>query len=69
MQDIVLYSTHCPKCRILETKLKQKNIQYHEVNDVQKMLDMGLKSVPWLCVDGEMMDFGQANKWINEYME
>lgn len=69
MQDIVLYSTHCPKCRILETKLKQKGIKYTEENDVKKMLDMGLKSVPWLCVDGEMMDFGQANKWINEYME
>ena len=69
MQDIVLYSTHCPKCRILETKLKQKGIKYTEENDVKKMLDMGLKSVPWLYVDGEMMDFGQANKWINEYME
>ena len=69
MQDIVLYSTHCPKCRILETKLKQKGIKYTEENDVKKMLDMGLKSVPWLCVDGKMMDFGQANKWINEYME
>ena len=61
-----LYSTHCPKCQILEKKLAQKGIEYNEVNDIQQMLDMGLKSVPWLEVDGQMMDFNQANKWINE---
>ena len=61
-----LYSTHCPKCQILEKKLKQKGIDYNEINDIQQMLDMGLKSVPWLEVDGQMMDFNQANQWINK---
>ena len=61
-----LFSTGCPKCQILEKKLAQKGIEYNEVNDIQQMLDMGLKSVPWLEVDGQMMDFNQANKWINE---
>ena len=61
-----LFSTGCPKCRILEKKLAQKGIEYVEVNDTQQMLDMGLKSVPWLEVNGQMMDFNQANKWINE---
>ena len=63
---VTLYSTHCPKCQILEKKLAQKSIEYVEVNDTQQMLDMNLKSVPWLEVDGQMMDFNQANKWINE---
>lgn len=61
-----LYSTHCPKCQILERKMAKKGIEYTEVNDIQQMLDMGLQSVPWLEVDGQMMDFEQANKWINE---
>ena len=61
-----LFSTGCPKCTILKKKLSQKGIEYTEVNDTQQMLDMGLKSVPWLEVDGQMMDFNQANKWINE---
>lgn len=61
-----LFSTGCPKCTILKKKLSQKGIEYTEVNDIQKMLDMGLKSVPWLEVDGQMMNFNQANKWINE---
>ena len=61
-----LFSTGCPKCQILKKKLTQKGIEYVEVNDTQQMLDMGLKSVPWLEVNEQMMDFNQANKWINE---
>ena len=61
-----LFSTGCPKCQILEKKLAQKGIEYNEVNDIQQMLNIGLKSVPWLEVNGQMMDFNQANKWINE---
>ena len=61
-----LFSTGCPKCTILKKKLSQKGIEYTEVNDIQQMLDMGLQSVPWLEVNGQMMNFEQANKWINE---
>lgn len=61
-----LYSTHCPKCQILEKKMVQKGIEYIEITDTQQMLDMGLSSVPWLEVDGQMMDFNQANQWINQ---
>ena len=61
-----LFSTGCPKCVILKKKLSQKNIEYTEVNDTQQMLNMGLQSVPWLEVDGQMMNFEQANKWINK---
>lgn len=61
-----LFSTGCPKCTILKKKLSQKGIEYVEVNDIQQMLDIGLQSVPWLEVDGQMMNFEQANKWINE---
>ena len=32
--NVILYSTHCPKCCVLEKKLKQKNISYDEVNDI-----------------------------------
>ena len=61
-----LFSTGCPKCTILKKKLSQKGIEYTEVNDIKQMLDMGLQSAPWLEVDGQMMNFNQANKWINE---
>lgn len=59
---IKLYSTHCPKCKILETKLKQKNIQYEECNNIEEMLSKGIQSVPILEIDGKMLDFGKAIK-------
>lgn len=63
--DIILYSTHCPKCNILAAKMKAKNIEYVENNDVDEMQKLGLMSVPYLSVDGELLDFAAANKWIN----
>ena len=66
---IILYTTHCPKCRILEQKLKAKNIEYIEFTDVDKMIKMGFSVMPMLEVDGIVMDFGTANKWINEFKE
>lgn len=62
---ITLYSTHCPRCHVLETKLRQKNIQYQVVDDVDKMLALGIKEAPQLSVDGAMMSFGEAIKWVN----
>ena len=66
---ITLYTTNCPKCRILEQKLKSKNIEYEEFTDVNKMIEMGFNMMPILDVDGIVMDFGTANKWINEFKE
>lgn len=63
---IKMYSTHCPKCKILETKLKQKNIEYEECTDINEMLSKGIETVPILEVDGQMLDFGKAVKWVNE---
>lgn len=64
--NVVLYSTHCPKCKVLETKLKQKNVEYVEVDDVDTMLAKGIKSAPYLEVDETLMNFNDAVKWVNE---
>lgn len=63
--SVVLYSTHCPKCNVLEKKLQQKNIVYEEVNDVEIMKEKGYLTVPILEVDGKSMDFKTAVDWIN----
>ena len=62
---IVLFSTHCPKCNVLEKKLKTKNIEYEEINDVSIMKKKGYLWVPVLEVDGTSKDFKTANDWIN----
>lgn len=64
--DITLYSTHCPQCEILEEKLQVKNIPYTEVNDVTLMSNKGIKNVPVLEVNGEMMDFLKACEWVKK---
>lgn len=64
--DIVLYSTGCPKCIILKKKLAEKDIQYVENNDVEKMTSLGIDYVPVLCVNGKMLQFKEANDWINQ---
>ncbi len=62
---VVFYSTHCPKCSVLEKKLKQANIEYTEINDVGTMLAKGMTSAPNLEVDGKLMGFTEAVEWIN----
>ena len=64
---VILYTTHCPRCEVLKTKLEQKNISYKEETDVGKMLEMGIMSVPMLSVNGaSVMNFTDAIKWVNE---
>lgn len=61
---VTFYSTHCPKCNILEKKLKAANIDYTENNDVDVMLSKGLLTAPVLEVDGEIYTFTQAVEWL-----
>lgn len=64
--QVILYSTHCPKCMILEKKLKSKNIDYIEINDIEVMKEKNYLSVPILEVDGERLDFSKAVEWVNK---
>ena len=62
---VTLYSTHCPNCIVLEKKLKQKNIEFLEVNDIKIMEEKGFMSAPMLEVDGVVMSYRTAIQWIN----
>lgn len=64
--NIILYSNGCPKCNVLKKKLTEKNINYIENNDIDTMTSLGIDQVPILSVDGNLLDFAEANKWINE---
>ena len=62
---VILYSTHCPRCNILAQKLKDKNVEFEEVNDIEIMEEKGIRVAPMMELDGEMMDYGAAVKWVN----
>lgn len=63
--NVTLYSTHCPKCIVLEKKLAAKNIEFTLVEDQDVMIEKGFMAAPMLEVDGEIMNFTQANEWLN----
>lgn len=63
---VTLYSTNCPKCNILKAKLNAKGVDFIESNDIDLMISKGFTSSPMLEVDDTVMNFANANKWINE---
>ena len=67
---VTLYSTGCPRCKVLKAKLEQKGIAYKVVDSVEEMQALGMTEVPILVSDGELpfvLDFIGALHWINEY--
>lgn len=64
--SVILYTTGCPKCKILTQKLEAANIQYEKNNDVELMTQKGFMTVPVLEVDGVVYGFREAVEWIKE---
>ena len=64
--NVVLYSTGCPKCKILKKKLDEKKVVYDEETDVEKMKSKGINRVPVLEVDGKLFSYSEAVKLVND---
>lgn len=63
---IILYSTGCPRCEVLKSKLADKSILYTENGSVDEMTALGITQVPILSIDGQMYEFKEAVDWINK---
>ena len=61
---VILYSTNCPKCKIIKQKLSQANLEFTEITDVKKIMEKGFREAPVLEVDGEFMKFPEAVAWL-----
>lgn len=66
MSKVILWSTHCPRCKVLTLKLQQRGIKYEEINDIELMKAKGFTEVPKLEVDGVIMNFKEAVEWLKE---
>ena len=73
---ITLYSTHCPKCIILEKKLREKNIDFEIWDDVDLMLEKGFQEAPYLEIQddtslgiNELLNFSQAISKLNTLVQ
>lgn len=60
---ITLYSTGCPKCKILEKQLNKNKIEYKLVTDKDEMINKGFTSAPKLEINGKILDYVDALRW------
>jgi glutaredoxin len=62
---MIVYSLPtCGQCRVLKAKLKEKNISFTVVEDIEKMLELGIQGVPVLQLDdGTRLAQVSAIKW------
>lgn len=63
---ITLYSTHCPKCAMLEKQLRDKQIDFTLCDDIRVMAGKGFREAPILEVSGTALNFVDAIKWVKE---
>lgn len=70
MSNPVLYSTGCPKCKVLAAKMDKAGIEYEVREDEDTILTLcqylNTNSLPILEVGGAYLDFGKAVKWVGE---
>lgn len=56
----------CSKCQVIKEKLTSADIEYREVDDIETMTKLGIEYTPVLEVGGKLLNFSEANKWIQE---
>lgn len=64
--SITLFTTGCPKCNVLKQKLDDKGVSYTVNTSKEQMESLGIKQVPVLKVDEEILTFVEANEWVNQ---
>lgn len=66
MAKVTVYSIGCPKCVVLEKKLKSEGIPFDVCSDVNTIKELGFSVLPMMQVDTNLLDFNHAIKWIKE---
>lgn len=66
MKEITLFSSGCPKCKVLKQKLDDKKIKYEISEDFDELVQNNLQTVPVLKVNGEYYQFNEAVRMVNE---
>lgn len=67
MENIILYSNGCPKCRTLEQLLNKEHIKYAIDSDINHMIEHEIQAVPVLQIgDEKLLPFDEAIQWIRK---
>ena len=62
---VTLYSTNCPRCKVLEKKMEQAGVSFEVNTSVDDMLALGMRQAPMLKIGDELLDFTAACAWLN----
>ena len=69
-KEIILYTSHCPVCSMIETIFKNKNINYiiEDREDIYMPIaeENHIKSMPFAKIDGEIMNIKQIQELLKE---
>lgn len=57
----VYSSSACPKCKVLKMKLDKAGIKYEVCEDMEEMKARGIKGIPTMDLDGELLPFSKEN--------
>ena len=63
--NVKLYTTHCPKCKVLQSKLDASGLDYTICDDIDEIMKLGKMTVPLLQVDDIVCEFKEAVDWVN----
>lgn len=65
--NIILYkSATCPQCKVVKMKLEKKGIPFTEEMDISVMESRGVRGIPTLEIDGELItNLRDINNWVN----
>lgn len=69
MDSVKLYTIGCPKCNVLYKKLQKKGIEVTLIEDHKVFKKLGIEDFPIMEVSnsGYLMNFTEANMWVNDY--
>ena len=66
---VILYTTGCPKCKVLEKKLDNAKVSYTKIDDMDEILkvanEAGFDTAPMLDINGTVVNFEKAVEWVN----
>lgn len=64
MDNLILYTIHCPKCTVLQKKLDAKGLNYRTCEDTNIMQKLGINLLPVLQVNNKLLSFSEAIQYI-----
>ena len=66
---IIMYSTGCPNCKRLESRLKVSGLSYEVCQDMERIKSLNLTNIPVLDVDGKLYTYRAAISYNNNYIK